>query len=157
MSLIDCDAGGIDGNKSIRFVSWILADMPQDFDPCSLRLMSSWSISSSRLCSGDSDSPRREFGGLDSASLSPFLGADLRPSAAVMVSMTCAGASACESKGCQSICLARRIRSLTSWIDRREKRREEVGDETYNESANEILDPVTAEIEVGIRVGELGK
>jgi hypothetical protein len=49
---------------------------------------------------------------------------------------------------------------LTSWIDRRNGRKEgsskrEVG--TYDESANEVLDPVTAEIEVGICVGELGE
>jgi hypothetical protein len=48
------------------------------------------------------------------------------------------------------------MRNLTSWIDRREEKEEE-GNETYDESANEILDPVTAEIEVRIRVGELSE
>lgn len=65
-----------------------------------------------------------------------------------------------KAKGCQSIYLARKIRDLTSWIDRRNGRKEgsskrEVG--TYDESANEVLDSVTAEIEVGICVGELGE
>jgi len=73
--------------------------------------------------------------------------------------MTCAGASACEQG--VSVDLFGSKDTQFDVMDRHEGEEEreelELGHETYNESANEILDPITAEIEVGIRVGELGK
>jgi len=55
-----------------------------------------------------------------------------------------------QARGVSSMSLAREDTRLDVM-----DRQEEEGDETYNESANEILDPVTAEIEIRIRVGEL--